>query len=90
MYSDDFSFARGYDGLNVVVTGSTGTIGSMLVDSLLKYSQPHKVALFCRDDQNLPTMVQSLCSVPVTSPEKRVYSFEVDFIDPLKITNKIH
>ena len=35
-------------------------------------------------------MVQSLCSVPVTSPEKRVYSFEVDFIDPLKITNKIH
>jgi FlaA1/EpsC-like NDP-sugar epimerase len=38
MYSDDFSFARGYDGLNVVVTGSTGTIGSMLVDTLLKHS----------------------------------------------------
>ena len=46
--------------------------------------------MFCRDETNLETPHQSLCAVPVTAPEKRVYSYEVDFKDALKITSKIH
>ena len=38
MYSDDFSFCRSFNGLNIVITGATGTIGSILVDTLLKNS----------------------------------------------------
>ncbi len=28
--------------------------------------------------------------MPTTAKDKTVYSFEVDFLDPLKITNKVH
>jgi len=90
MFNDDFSFCRNFNGLNIAVTGCTGNIGSIVVDSLLKNSQPNKVALFCRDDQNLPTQVQQMIRVPATSPDKRVYSYEVDFIDAPKIANKCH
>jgi FlaA1/EpsC-like NDP-sugar epimerase len=31
-YADDFEFARDYMGMNIVITGATGTIGSRLVD----------------------------------------------------------
>ena len=49
-YADDFAYCRSYDGLNIMITGSTGNIGSYLVDALLKNSRPNKVGLFCRDD----------------------------------------
>jgi nucleoside-diphosphate-sugar epimerase len=38
MYSDDLSFCRSFNGLNIVITGCTGTIGSVVVDTLLKNS----------------------------------------------------
>jgi nucleoside-diphosphate-sugar epimerase len=41
--------------MNIAITGCTGTVGSVLTDLLLKECKPAKVALFCRDDQNLPT-----------------------------------
>lgn len=90
VFSDDFSFCNSYNGMNVCITGATGTIGSMVTDALLRNSMPNKVALFCRDDQNLPTQIQSFCRVPNSAPDKKVYSFEVDFKDQLKITRKIH
>jgi len=37
-YSDDFSFCRGFNGLNIAITGSSGTIGKRVADTLLKYS----------------------------------------------------
>ena len=89
-HSDDFAFCKNFDGLNVMITGSTGNIGSFVVDTLLKNSQPNKVALFSRDDSSLPTQIQSMIKVPVTAKEKRVYSYEVDFMDPNKITQRIH
>jgi NAD(P)-dependent dehydrogenase (short-subunit alcohol dehydrogenase family) len=31
-----------------------------------------------------------MCRVPATAPDKRVYSYEVDFLDAPKIANKVH
>lgn len=76
--------------MNIAITGCTGTVGAVLTDLLLKECKPGKVALFCRDDQNLPTQIQSLCKVPTTAKDKIVYSYEIDFLDPLKTTNKVH
>ena len=89
VYSDDFRFCSAFNGANIAITGCTGNIGSMLVDTLLKNCQPNKIALFCRDDQNLPTQIQTMLRVPNTSPEKRLYSYEVDFVDAPKIANKV-
>jgi hypothetical protein len=36
--------------MNIAITGCTGTVGSILVDSLLRECKPAKVGLFCRDD----------------------------------------
>lgn len=85
------NFCRNYNGLNILITGATGTIGQAVVDTLLKNSQPNKVGLFCRDDGNLPTQIQRLCKVPATDKQnKRIYSYECDFVDPIKITTKLH
>lgn len=73
-----------------MITGSTGNIGSYVVDALLKNSRPNKVGLFCRDDQNLPTQIQSMVRIPVHVKEKQVFSYEVDFMDPNKITQRVH
>ena len=37
-HSDDFAFCRGFNGLHVAITGSSGTIGKRVADTLLKYS----------------------------------------------------
>jgi len=34
-YADDFEFGRDYLGMNIVITGATGTIGSKLVDQFV-------------------------------------------------------
>jgi hypothetical protein len=57
-----------------------------VVDTILKNSSPNSLALFCRDDGNLSTALQQECKVPATKREKRIYSYEVDFVDPVKIT----
>ena len=45
-YNDDYSFCRSFNGKNVVVTGSTGAIGTRLVQAILRHSKPNKLALF--------------------------------------------
>lgn len=89
-YHDDFKFCRHFQDKNILITGATGTIGSALVETLLKNCVPRTVGLFCRDDGTLSTDIQSLCNVPTNSTEKRVYSYEVDFVDPIKLTAKVH
>jgi len=89
IYSDDFSFCRNFDGLNILITGATGTIGSMVLDTILKNSQPANVSLFVRDDGSLPTQIQSMCKAPM-GMGKRLHSYECDFVDPVKITAKVH
>lgn len=76
--------------MNIVITGATGTIGSMVTQELLNSCQPKKVALFCRDEEKLPVELIEQTRVPVTDPTKQIYSYEVDFVDALKITNKTH
>ena len=49
-YSDDFAFCSNFNGMNIAITGCTGTVGSVLVDCLLRECKPAKVGLFCRDD----------------------------------------
>ena len=34
-YADDFEFGRDYLGMNIVITGATGTIGSKLVEQFV-------------------------------------------------------
>jgi nucleoside-diphosphate-sugar epimerase len=36
--------------MNIAITGCTGTVGSVLMDCLLRECKPAKVGLFCRDD----------------------------------------
>jgi len=50
MHADDFHFCEHFSGRNIVVTGATGTIGSKLVDTILKTCRPMNLALFVRDD----------------------------------------
>ena len=58
---------------------------------MLKYSQPNSVALFVRDIENLSPQVQTLVRMQGSPQEpKRVYAYEVDFHEPLKITSKTH
>lgn len=89
-YSDDFRFCKNFDDLNIAITGATGTIGSMVLQTLMGNSRPKKLALFCRDEEKLPSDILELCRVSSTDPSKFVYSYEVDFVDALKITNKTH
>ena len=49
-YSDDLSFCQSFSGLNILVTGATGTIGSAVVEHILRYSRPANLSLFVRDD----------------------------------------
>ena len=76
-------------GKNVLITGSTGTIGQEVVQALVNANLPGKIALFSRDDSMLKRPVSDLIKVP-EGPQKKVYSYEVDFLDPNKITNKIN
>ena len=50
---------------------------------------PNKVALFVRDESNLPTHIQTMCNTPDTG-QKIFYSYEVDFKDPSRTTSKVH
>jgi short-subunit dehydrogenase len=91
VYADDFDFARDYMGMNIVITGATGTIGSRLVDQFVQNFLPGqvKLALFCKEDDTLPTRVQSQCAVPIHDPNKWIYSYEVDFLNPVRTTTRI-
>ena len=89
-YSDDFRFCKNFDDLNIAITGATGTIGSIVLQTIIEKSRPKKLALFCRDEEKLPSDILELCRVSSTDPSKFVYSYEVDFVDALKITNKTH
>ena len=31
-----------------------------------------------------------MCHVPFNDPQKRLFAYEVDFVDPVKITQKVH
>lgn len=90
-WGDDFEFGHDYLGMNIVVTGATGTIGSKLVEQFVENFPPGqiKLALFCKEDDTLPTRIQSLCAVPPQSPEKWLYSYECDFLNPLRTTTRI-
>lgn len=76
--------------MNIAITGASGTIGSRLVNELLGSCQPKKVALFCRDEERLAPELKEMARVPASDPGKQVYSYEVDFVDALKVTNKTH
>lgn len=89
-YKDDYRFCRNFDGMNIAITGATGTIGSMVVQELLRSCQPRKVGLFCRDEEKLPPELLERARVPPADPQKQVYTYEVDFVDALKVTNKTH
>jgi hypothetical protein len=52
-YKDDYRYCSNFNGMNIAITGATGTIGSMLVKELLRSCQPKKIALFCRDEDRL-------------------------------------
>lgn len=81
-YADDFEFGRDYLGMNIVITGATGTIGRKLVDMFVKNFDVRdniKLALFCKEDDTLPTLVKQLCEVPNHANDKWIYSYEVDF-----------
>lgn len=60
-YTDDFAFAADYRGMNVVITGATGTVGSQLVNQFYKNFEPGSIRLFlfCKEDDTLPTPIQS-------------------------------
>ena len=40
VYEDDFEFGRDYLGMNIVITGATGTIGSKLVSAFVQNFLP--------------------------------------------------
>lgn len=60
-YADDHDFLNSYKGANIVITGATGTIGMMILDTIMKKcypnNMPNKIALFVRDETNLPTNI---------------------------------
>lgn len=89
-HKDDYRFCKNFNGMNIAITGATGTIGSMLIDELLKSCQPKKIALFCRDEEKLPGELLERAHLPANDPQKQIYAYEVDFVDALKITNKTH
>ena len=89
-YKDDYRFCKNFDGMNIAITGSTGTIGSMVVEEIFNSCIPKKIGLFCRDEEKLPMHLLEKARLPTNDPLKQVYSYEVDFIDALKITNKVH
>jgi len=36
VYLDDYAYCNSFNGLNIMITGATGTIGSMVLDTILK------------------------------------------------------
>ena len=74
-----------------MITGATGAIGSMVVDTILKNCQPNNVSLFCRDKEKLDPQIQQLIATPDNTPNKRIFAYEVDLVEnPIKITSKVH
>ena len=51
---------------------------------------PIRIALFCKDDDVLPAHILQECKIPNNAKDKWIYVYEVDFLNPLKITNKVH
>ena len=49
---------------------------------------PNKIALFVRDETNLPTNIQKITGDP--SPQKQMYAYECDFKDAPRLTTKVH
>ena len=69
-YKDDYRFCKNFDGMNIAITGCTGTIGSMLVEELLRSCQPKKIGLFVRDEEKLPMHLLEKSRIPVNDPKK--------------------
>lgn len=67
-YKDDYRFCNNFNGMNIAITGATGTIGAMVVEELLRSCQPRKVGLFCRDEEKLTPDSLEKARVPPIDP----------------------
>lgn len=51
-YSDDYKYVESFDGKHIIITGATGTVGSKILELLLKCNFK-SLSIFCRNDDDL-------------------------------------